>query len=122
MTNVDACEEIPERAYAVNALRPKNVALAVNNVGGKLIHISTDFVFDGEKGNYSETDEPNPISVYGKTKLEGENFILNGGVSASIYRTSVLYGWPGEGQRDNFFSWAYKALLEGKRLSIIDGR
>ncbi len=122
MTNVDACEDYPNRAYDINALGPKYVAHAVNKISGKLIHISTDFIFDGLQGNYSELDEPNPLSVYGKTKLQGERFIMEEGVQARICRTSVLYGWPDMGQRDNFFSWAYKALLEGKRLSIIDGQ
>ncbi|WP_457557361.1 SDR family oxidoreductase [Candidatus Harpocratesius sp.] len=122
MTNVDACEYFPDRAYAINALGPKNVAHAVKQIGGKLIYISTDFIFDGSRGNYSETDAPNPLSIYGKSKLQGEQFILDEGVRACICRTSVLYGWPGAGQRDNFFSWAYKSLVAGKTLSIIDGQ
>ena len=119
MTNVDACEEFQEKTYAINALGPKNIATAVLDIGGKMIHVSTDFVFDGEKGNYVESDHPDPINYYGVSKLAGENFIVKSGVSYLICRTSVLYGWPFKNQRDNFFSWVYKKLQNGEHLKII---
>lgn len=126
ITNVDACEDYPDRANLINAFGLKNVAHAVKQNDGKLIYISTDFIFDGSRGNYSKTDTPNPLSIYGKIKLpklQGEQFILDEGVRACICRTSVLYGWPDAGQRDNFFSWAYNnSLSERKILSIIDGQ
>jgi dTDP-4-dehydrorhamnose reductase len=119
MTNVDVCEEQPELAEKINAQGPANIARAMKRVGGKLLHISTDFVFDGAKGNYIEDDKPNPISVYGSTKLRGEEFIQQSGVPAMICRTSVLYGWPTPGVHANYFSWAYNALKAGQTLRIV---
>jgi dTDP-4-dehydrorhamnose reductase len=123
MTNVDACEDFPDKAYAINASGPKNVAQALLSTGkGKLIHVSTDFIFDGKLGGYIEDDTPNPISVYGQSKLDGERNIIESGVPYAICRTSVLYGWPGKGDHENFFSWAYKSLSAGKSLTIIRGQ
>ncbi len=122
MTNVDACEDYPDKAHQINAVGPANVGKAVKAVGGRMIHLSTDFVFDGATGNYSETDDPHPISVYGESKLQGEKNLLKLECPVLICRTSVLYGWPDTGRRDNFFSWVYKQLNAGKALKIIDGQ
>ncbi|WP_371803613.1 NAD(P)-dependent oxidoreductase [Candidatus Lokiarchaeum ossiferum] len=122
MTNVDVCEDFPEKANLINANGPLNVANAIKEINGRLIHLSTDFIFDGEKGNYTEEEEPNPLGVYGESKLLGEKHILESGVTALICRTSVLYGWPAANQRDNFFSWAYKQLHSGKHIKIIKGQ
>ena len=92
-TNVDACETQISEAFAVNATGTKNVALAGKETGAKVIHISTDYVFDGTRnGPYSETDKPNPISVYGKSKLEGEREIQEISDNYTIIRTAWLYG------------------------------
>ncbi|MBE7445801.1 MAG: dTDP-4-dehydrorhamnose reductase [Planctomycetia bacterium] len=92
-TNVDACETQISESFAVNATGIKNIALAGNETGAKVIHISTDYIFDGTKnGPYSETDKPNPISVYGKSKLEGEREIQEISVNYAIIRTAWLYG------------------------------
>jgi len=119
MTDVDACEDFKDKAYAINALGPKYVAEKLKSMDSKLIHISTDFVFDGNKSLYTETDPPNPISHYGLTKLKGEEFVIQSGVNYCICRTSVLFGWPYPGQRDNFFSWAYKKLKTYTPISIV---
>ena len=94
MTDVDRCEEESEKAYSINAQGPENVAKAIKAIKGRLIHISTDFIFDGEKGDYIETDTPNPLSVYGQTKLDGEELILAQKIPTIICRSSVLFGWP----------------------------
>lgn len=122
MTNVDACEDNPALAMRINAEGPRNIARGVKRCGGRMIHISTDFVFDGTKGNYIETDVPSPISVYGQSKLNGEQYLLAADIPVWICRTSVLYGWPLVGQKDNFFSWGYKSLAAGKTLQIIKGQ
>jgi dTDP-4-dehydrorhamnose reductase len=76
-TDVDGCERDPDRAYRVNALGTQNVALASARVGADLVAVSTDYVFDGTKGEpYLEFDEPNPLSVYGRSKLAGERLAL----------------------------------------------
>ena len=92
-TNVDACETHISEAFAVNATGAKNIALAGKETGAKIIHISTDYVFDGTKNEpYSETDQPNPLSVYGKSKLEGELAIQEITNNYVIIRTAWLYG------------------------------
>ena len=99
-TAVDICEEKEEEAYLVNAVGPKNLSFAANIVNAKLIHISTDYVFDGEgiiNGNsirrpYYESDKPNPQSSYGRTKLAGEEYVINNCNKYIIIRTAWLYG------------------------------
>ena len=122
MTNVDACEDFPEKAREINSDGPLFVAEAMKEIGGRMIHISTDFIFDGEKGSYIENDIPKPVSVYGKTKLEGENNVLKQKIPTLICRSSVLFGWPEVDQRHNFFSWAYENLSQNKELKIISGQ
>jgi dTDP-4-dehydrorhamnose reductase len=122
MTNVDACEDFPNKAREINAHGPLFVAEAMKEIGGRLIHISTDFIFDGEKGGYDEKDIPKPVSIYGKTKLDGENNVLMQKIPTLICRTSVLFGWPDVDQRHNFFSWAYENLSQNKELKIISGQ
>lgn len=75
-TNVDRCETQKEQAWKTNVQGTRNIALACSKIGAKLVYISTDYVFDGEKGNYTEHDKPNPINYYGVTKLEGEKQVI----------------------------------------------
>lgn len=91
-TNVDKCETQKEHAWNVNVRGTQNVAEACDEVGAKLVHISTDYVFDGEKGHYKEEDKPNPISYYGLTKLEGERQVVAHCGNYAILRASVIYG------------------------------
>jgi dTDP-4-dehydrorhamnose reductase len=94
----DACERDPELAHAVNATAAHNIALASASVGAKLIHISTDAVFDGNGGPYSEEDAPEPFSAYGVSKLKGEEAVLSICRDAIIVRTN-FFGWSPSGQR-----------------------
>lgn len=92
-TDVDGCEERRELAYSVNAHGPKILAELCYRFGTKLVHFSTDYVFDGTKGSpYSEDDPPNPISYYGLTKLEGEREVLSRLTDCLIIRTQWVYG------------------------------
>ncbi len=92
-SNVDACETQISEAFAVNAAGPGNIARAGKKMGAKTIHISTDYVFDGAKGSpYTETDKPNPLSVYGKSKLEGELAVQEATGHYAIIRTAWLFG------------------------------
>ena len=92
-TAVDKAESEPELAHAINALAPQVLAEEAARLDAALIHFSTDYVFDGTKlGAYEETDAVNPISVYGKTKLAGENAIRVVGLPHLILRTSWVYG------------------------------
>jgi len=90
--NVDYCEDNQNESFAVNTEVVKNLQLNSEKIGAKLIHLSTDYVFDGTVNlPYSETDTPKPICVYGKTKLQGEYFLENS--NSVIIRPSVVYGW-----------------------------
>lgn len=99
-TAVDLCEQQEDEAYKSNALGPKNLAIAANQINAKLVHISTDYVFDGDgiknlSGNlrpYIEEDKTNPQSAYGRTKLEGEKLVAENTSKYFIIRTAWLYG------------------------------
>lgn len=92
-TNVDACETQWDAAYRINAIGPRNLSIAAAKVDAKLIHVSTDYVFEGNGTSpYTEFDEPNPVSAYGKTKLEGERFVKEFAKKYFIFRTAWLYG------------------------------
>ena len=92
-TNVDACETQWDAAYRINALGPRNLSIAAEKAGAKMIHVSTDYVFEGNaKKPYTEFDAPNPVSAYGKTKLEGEKFVQQFSSRFFIFRTAWLYG------------------------------
>lgn len=92
-TNVDKCEEQWDLAYKINALGPRNLSIAARELDAKMIHVSTDYVFEGNGTKpYTEFDEPNPVSAYGKTKLEGEKFVKEFAPKHFILRTAWLYG------------------------------
>ena len=92
-TNVDACEKQWDLAYKINALGPRNLSIAATETDAKLVHVSTDYVFSGDGTRpYTEFDEPNPVSAYGKTKLEGEKFVQQFAKKFFILRTAWLYG------------------------------
>lgn len=93
LTNVDGCEKMWDLAYKINAIGPRNLAIAATAVGAKLVHVSTDYVFAGtEHTPRTEFDAPDPISAYGKTKLEGEQFVRQFAEKFFILRTAWLYG------------------------------
>jgi len=94
-TDVDACEDDPDRAMAVNGEGAGNVATACAAVGATLVHLSTDYVFSGEKDGYIEADEPDPVNAYGRSKALGEARVRAAGGDWRIVRTSRLFG-PGE--------------------------
>jgi dTDP-4-dehydrorhamnose reductase len=95
-TNVDGCEDEPETAFAVNGDAPGYIAAACREVGAVLVHYSTDYVFDGSKTEYVESDETNPINVYGASKLRGEQKIAENMDDYRIIRTSWLFGRHGK--------------------------
>lgn len=117
MTNVDQCEVDKKRAWDINVEGTKYIAEFCQKYDSQMIYISTDFVFDGKKGNYRETDEPNPISYYGLTKLEGENVLSEFDIEYGIARTSVIYG--NHPYRFNFVSWVINELGKGKRINVV---
>ena len=93
LTNVDGCEKMWDTAYKINAIGPRNLSIAATAVDAKLVHVSTDYVFAGtEAAPRTEFDTPDPISAYGKTKLEGERFVEQFAKKYFILRTAWLYG------------------------------
>ena len=116
LTNVDYCEEHPKEAYKINVRGTENLALGCEKVGAKLIYVSTDFVFDGRRGMYAETDLAEPVSVYGKTKYKGEKLLENIDINYCIARTSVLYGWH---NNFNFVTWVIDELKNNNKINIV---
>jgi dTDP-4-dehydrorhamnose reductase len=115
-TNVDGCEREPETAFRVNGDGTRNVAEAVEAVGARVTYISTDFVFDGAKREpYVETDAPNPLSVYGKSKLAGEEHVRTVCRRWRIVRTAWLFGAGGR----NFVRTIVRAARDGKPLRVV---
>ena len=119
LSDVDGCERDPERALAVNGHGAGHLARAAERIGARVFHISTDYVFGGEKHTpYTEQDTPNPLSQYGRSKLEGERLVLGEGVQPSphlVIRTSWLYGR----YRTNFVDKAVENARVGKRISAV---
>ena len=117
-TNVDGCEKEKDKAWKVNVDGAENIALACRDLKIKMIHISTDYVFDGRNGPYTETDKTNPISFYGKTKLESEKRISDILEDFVITRTMVLYGYS-PGVRMNFVTWLIDKLRNKEKVKIV---
>ena len=128
ITNVDYCERFEKNAFDVNVTGTKNIANIAKKLRSKLIHISTDAVFSGDKKFYIEKDEPNPINIYGKTKLESEKIVSK--VEGSIIlRPSVIFGWiPSEYIKTNdesrktmnFGLWVLDQLNKNNKISIVN--
>lgn len=115
-TDVDACESDHERAFAVNTKGPENLAAACDQVGAAFVTISTDYVFDGTKGSvYTQLDQPNPQSVYGVSKLEGELLARHVYSKAIIARTGFVFGKGGT----NFLSTIVDRVRNGKTVKVI---
>ena len=115
-TDVDGCETNPAKAEHVNSLGPENLARASRNAGALLITISTDYVFDGEKeGFYTQRDQPRPISVYGRYKLEGERRAQEANPRTIVVRTGYIFGAGGKNFLSNVVAWG----KSGKKLKAI---
>lgn len=116
-TAVDRAEEEASNAFAVNAQGAENVARAARNSGARLVHMSTDFVFDGKStAPYGPTSKPNPLSVYGRSKLDGELAVeAHGGDNATIVRTSWLYSQYGS----NFVKTMLSLMASRSSLSVV---
>jgi len=118
-TDVDGCETHKEHAWRVNVEGVKSVVRASRVVKAYLLYVSTDYVFDGEKGMYVEDDVPNPINYYGLTKLVAENVVSSSDILYTIIRTSAIYG-VGPGKR-NFAVYVVESLSQGREVrALID--
>jgi len=116
-TAVDKAESEPELARTINALAPAVLAEEAKALGAAMVQYSTDYVFDGTKeGAYTEADVPNPLSVYGRTKLEGEQAVAAAGIPHLILRTSWVYGMRGK----NFLLTMLRLARERDELRVVD--
>lgn len=115
-TDVDGCELDPERAFAANARGPENLAAASREANAAYVTISTDYVFDGIKeGFYTQEDQPNPLSVYGRAKLEGEQRAQEANDSSIIVRSGFIFGRGGK----NFLSKVIELARRGQQIKAI---
>ena len=119
MTNVDACEKDQENCWKMNveAVRTMTELCELHNI--HLIHLSTDFVFDGEKGYYSEEDVPNPLSHYARSKYESEKVVQQARIDSAIIRTIIIYGVVDDKQRSNVVIWTINSLHQQKDINVI---
>ena len=116
-TDVDQAEEFQENAFQVNSSAVEKLSKLANSIGAVLVHFSTDYVFDGKKNTpYTETETPNPLSIYGKSKLEGEQFVEKNCSKFLILRTSGVISK----NNDNFVSKIKKLSKTKKELSVIN--
>lgn len=121
MTNVDQCENDPDNCQLINVDGTRYLFEASIHQNAHFELLSTDFVFDGEKGNYVETDTVNPLSVYAKSKVDAENIVLHSSYpNWSIARTIIVYGTAENMSRTNIVLWAREALRDGNELTIVD--
>jgi dTDP-4-dehydrorhamnose reductase len=121
MTNVDACELDPAACQLQNVTATEHVVQAAKRHGCHFIHLSTDFIFDGENGPYREEDVPAPLSIYGQSKLDAEQLVMNAGLAKwAIGRTIIVYGIAEGLSRSNVVLWAKSALEKGQPIKVVD--
>lgn len=119
--NVPLCEREPEKAFALNAIAPATLARLCAAAGARLVHVSTDYVFDGAKRTpYVESDRPNPLSVYAVSKLAGEYAVLNTGGAHQVVRSSGLYGLrPCRAKGGNFIDTMYRLASQEPEVRVV---
>jgi dTDP-4-dehydrorhamnose reductase len=121
--HVEQCEQYPAKAFAINAAGVRNVATTASRLGAIIFHVSTDYVFDGAKGTpYVEEDRPQPLNVYGNSKLAGEYFVASTTPRYFVLRTAALYGRnPCRAKGGlNFVELMRKLGREGKEIKVVD--
>jgi dTDP-4-dehydrorhamnose reductase len=119
-TQVDECEQNPVACWNTNVTATRFLIEAAKKIKSFFIFVSTDFVFDGSAGPYSEKDAPEPVNYYGSSKVAGEKDVLQSGLDAAIVRTCLVYGNTHDGSRSNIISWVKKNLSEGKRINVVN--
>ena len=116
MTNVDGCEKNPDAAREVNIAGVQHLCDTFN---GKIIHLSTDYVFDGKSGPYYEDDDVNPINIYGETKLASERILMDNNSDNLVIRANVLYD-ESPFTNASFLNWVISSLRAEKAISVVD--
>ena len=116
MTDVDGCEKDPEMAFDINVEATENL---LKNFKGKFIYVSTDYVFDGEEGPYHEDDKVNPVSVYGKTKLYGENLVQESDIDWIILRSNIIFSYN-DRTKASFVNWVVDSLKKKQMITVVN--
>lgn len=120
MTNVDTCESQKELAHELNVVAVETLIQVCRQFDIQLVHLSTDFIFDGANGPYDELAPACPVSYYGQTKLEAENAIIAAGGKWAILRTIIVYGIVSDMSRSNIVLWAKGALEKGEPINVVN--
>jgi len=118
-TNVDACETERELAWKINVGGVEHLIEVARRNNARIVHVSTDYIFDGKSGPYDELSRPEPLSYYGKSKLASENVLRSAGIHFVIARTMVLYGYA-VGVKANFALWLVQSLQAKQTVRIVD--
>jgi len=117
ITNPEACEKDPKNTYKTNVQGTKNLANSCNDYGIHFVQISTEYVFDGKAGPYKEIDTPNPLSVYGRSKLESEKTTLEINPMFCVVRTAMLFGWSKN--KNNLATYLISNIRNSKKVKVI---
>ena len=120
MTNVDECEINKEACYTSNVDAVQNLIQACELSGTHFIHLSTDFIFSGDDGPYTEEALPDPVNYYGLTKLKSEKVLQASKLKWAIARTVLVYGLAADMSRSNIILWVKKSLEEGKTIQVVN--
>ncbi|HEY7168094.1 MAG TPA: SDR family oxidoreductase [Candidatus Binatia bacterium] len=118
LTHVDYCEDHPDEAFRQNAEGARHVAAEAARHRSKVVYFSTEYVFDGDNGPYGEEDQTRPLSIYGKSKLEGEQAVAEACPDALAVRTTVVYGWDADSA--NFAMQIYRRVRSGAEMTVPD--
>ncbi|MBS1559363.1 MAG: SDR family oxidoreductase [Bacteroidetes bacterium] len=119
LTQVDQCESEKEKCWLNNVTAVEYLVKACQKINAHLIHLSTDFIFDGSHGPLDENEKPNPLSYYGESKLAAEKIVQASTISWSILRTVLVYGVTQDMSRSNIVWWVKKSLEDGKIINVV---
>ena len=119
MTQVDICEQQKEQCYRTNVGGVDNMIEAAGQIDAHLVHVSTDFIFDGQRDRLTEEDKPGPVNYYGECKWQAEQHVMASGISWAIVRTVLVYGIIPGVQRSNIVTWVKQNLEEGKPIRVV---
>ena len=120
MTNVDYCEENQDSCWEINVNAVENLAKSCEVSKSHLLHLSTDFVFDGKSGPYTENDKPNPLHFYAKSKLKSEEIVKKIMTNWTIARTIIIYGITDNMSRSNIVLWAKSEIGKGNTINVVN--
>lgn len=120
MTQVDQCETEREACWLANVTAVENLVQGCIATGASLIHVSTDFIFDGTRGPLDESEQPHPVNFYGESKLAAEQVIHKSKIHSAILRTVLVYGITEDMSRSNIVLWVKKSLEEGKKINVVN--